>query len=134
MAGTPHAMYQVIHTWSPPEATFRHMLVLELIFTSTPERLAARPAHRAILAELHRRGDLVAAGPWDDDGGALLIFDVEPDVLDQIMEEDPYYATPGVRVAGIRPWSPVVAPASVLADDADQPRMKPRNTAPSVDR
>jgi uncharacterized protein len=86
------------------------MLVLELAFTPTPERLTARPSHRAILAELHQRGDLVAAGPWGDDSGALLIFDVEPAALDQIMEEDPYYRTPGVRVAGIRQWSPVVAP------------------------
>jgi uncharacterized protein len=106
-------MYQLIHTRSPAEATVRRMLVLELVFTPAPERLAARPAHRAVLAELHRGGDLVAAGPWDDDSGALLIFDVEPAALDHIMEEDPYYRTPGVRVVGIRQWSPVVAPPSI---------------------
>jgi uncharacterized protein len=52
----------------------------------------------------------VAAGPWDDDGGALLIFDVAPAVLDRIMREDPYYRTPGVRVVSLRRWSPVVGP------------------------
>src|SRR5262249_14737708 len=34
------------------------------------ERLAARPAHRAVLARLHHEGLLVAAGPWADDMGA----------------------------------------------------------------
>lgn len=101
-------MYHAIQTSSPAEATFQRMLVLELIFTPAPERLSARSAHRAVLTELHRRGDLVAAGPWGDDSGALLIFDVEPAALERIMNEDPYYRTPGVRVAGIRQWSPVV--------------------------
>ena len=87
------------------------MLILELAFTSSPERLAARSAHRALLSELHERGDLVAAGPWGDDSGALLIFDVEPAVLERIMDEDPYYRTSGVRVLSIRQWAPVVAPA-----------------------
>ncbi len=36
---------------------------------------------------LHAAGQLVMAGPWAD---------------------DPYYATPGVRVKSLREWQPIV--------------------------
>ncbi|AKH82691.1 hypothetical protein AA958_11120 [Streptomyces sp. CNQ-509] len=86
------------------------MLVLELSFSPTPDRLAARTAHRERLARLHRDKVLLAAGPWADDSGALLVFDTTRDRLDALMADDPYYRTPGVRVVGVREWSPVVAP------------------------
>ncbi|MEU3193361.1 YciI family protein [Streptomyces sp. NPDC006992] len=88
------------------------MLILELAFTDGPERLAARPAHRKQLACLHERGKLVAAGPWTDDSGAALIFDVSRRELDALLSADPYYRTPGVRVVSVREWAPVVGPAA----------------------
>ncbi|MBT2408478.1 MULTISPECIES: YciI family protein, partial [unclassified Streptomyces] len=72
------------------------------------ERLAGRPAHRALLQGLHEEGHLVAAGPWADDTGALLVFDVERGELDRLLEADPYYRTPGVEVLGVREWAPMV--------------------------
>ncbi|NEB06092.1 YciI family protein [Streptomyces sp. SID13726] len=85
------------------------MLVVELVFAPAPERLAARPAHRAALAGLHAEGQLFAAGPWADDQGALLVFVVGRERLEEILEEDPYYRrTPGVEVRSVREWSPVV--------------------------
>ncbi|MEL3949933.1 MULTISPECIES: YciI family protein [Streptomyces] len=89
------------------------MLILELAFTAdaTPERLAARPAHRQRLTRLHAEGRLVAAGPFADDSGAVLIFDVDRPGLEEIMAADPYYGTPGVRVHGVREWTPLVGPA-----------------------
>jgi uncharacterized protein len=86
------------------------MMILELAFTASPERLAARPAHRLFLARLHEEGCLLAAGPWADDSGALLVFDVERAELRRILDADPYYRTPGVEVAAIREWAPVVGP------------------------
>jgi uncharacterized protein YciI len=85
------------------------MFVLELSFGDEPERLAARPAHRERLQELHRAGRLVMAGPFADDSGALLIFDV-PDAaaLDEVVAQDPYFRTPGVTITGRREWSPIV--------------------------
>ncbi|GAB3984383.1 hypothetical protein GCM10029978_093920 [Actinoallomurus acanthiterrae] len=80
------------------------MLIVELAFTESPERLAARPAHRQFLARLHAEGRLIAAGPWADDSGAMLIFDVDRTGLDAIMDADPYYTTPGVRVHDVREW------------------------------
>ncbi|WP_433182701.1 YciI family protein [Actinoallomurus sp. CA-150999] len=86
------------------------MLIVELAFTEHPERLAARPAHRQVLARLHADGRLIAAGPWADDTGAMLIFDVDRPGLDAIMDADPYYNTPGVRVHDIREWTLIVGP------------------------
>ncbi|MFG3259484.1 YciI family protein [Streptomyces sp. NPDC048172] len=84
------------------------MLILELAFSATPERLAARPAHRDVLARLHAEGKLLAAGPWADDSGALLVFTADRAALDRVMDDDPYYRTPGVEVLGVREWTPVV--------------------------
>lgn len=84
------------------------MLILELAFTPDPERLAARPAHRDRLTRLHAEGRLVAAGPWADDSGAVLIFDVDRPELAEIMAADPYYGTAGVRVHAVREWAPLV--------------------------
>ncbi|MEV0636809.1 hypothetical protein AB0I77_17960 [Streptomyces sp. NPDC050619] len=64
------------------------MYVVELAFTCTPERPAARPAHRATLARLHAEGKRVAAGPWADDNGALLVFALDRTQLEQVMSRN----------------------------------------------
>jgi uncharacterized protein YciI len=87
------------------------MYVLELTFSDDKEqRLAARPAHRAKLTALHQDGRLIMAGPWPDDSGAPLVFDADEAGVREIMADDPYYATPGVTVAALRQWNPVVGP------------------------
>lgn len=84
------------------------MFVVELTFTDDPARLAARPAHRERLRRLHADGLLVMSGPFADDSGALLIFDVDdPAALARILADDPYYSAPGVTVARRKPWSPI---------------------------
>lgn len=84
------------------------MVVVELAFTATAERLAARPAHRAYLTRLRDEGALLAAGPWADDSGALLVFTADRDAVEQILRTDPYYRTAGVEVTAVRDWHPVV--------------------------
>jgi uncharacterized protein YciI len=84
------------------------MIVLELAFDDSPQRLAARPAHRQRLAELHASGELVMAGPFADDSGALLVFAGGRSEVDAIVAGDPYYAVDGVRVVGLREWLPIV--------------------------
>jgi uncharacterized protein len=92
------------------------MWTIELRFsaadaTQTAARLAARPAHRACLAEHHVAGRLLAAGPFADDSGALLLFDVPDRVeLDRLLDADPYYRLPGVELISVREWCPVVSP------------------------
>jgi uncharacterized protein len=84
------------------------MYLLELAFDGNPARLDARPAHRERLARLHEDKVLVLAGPYPDDSGALLVFDV-PDLaaLARIVDEDPYYRAPGVTIVRQQEWVPV---------------------------
>jgi uncharacterized protein YciI len=84
------------------------MICVELSFIDHPARLAARPAHRDRLRTLHEQGELLLAGPWEDDSGALLVFTVDRARLDQIMAEDPYFTTTGVEVVSLREWRPIV--------------------------
>ena len=86
------------------------MVCIELSFTDDPARLTARPEHRRLLEELHRRGALLAAGPWDDDSGALLILDTGTQEADEVMAADPYFTTAGVSVVAVRTWQPVIGP------------------------
>ena len=92
------------------------MWIIELRFSAaddshTADRLAARPAHRARLVEHHAAGRLLAAGPFADESGAQLIFDVaERAELDRPVGADPYDGLPGVEVTSIREWHPVVGP------------------------
>lgn len=85
------------------------LFVVELAFAANPERLAARPAHRQRLQQLHAEGVVFAAGPFDGDTGAMLIFIVHDlAALDTLLTADPYFRTPGVTVVSKRRWSPVV--------------------------
>ncbi|MEU8301173.1 YciI family protein [Micromonospora sp. NPDC048909] len=83
------------------------MWIVELTFTSDPERLAARAAHRSRLAALHRDGTVRMAGPFADDSGAMIVIDA-PDrqSVDALIAADPYFTTPGVTIAQIRNWHP----------------------------
>jgi uncharacterized protein len=85
------------------------MYVVELAFGPEPERLAARPAHRERLQQLRDAGQVVLAGPWADDSGALLVFDVASHgALDRLLDDDPYFRTPGVTVVRSAEWTPIV--------------------------
>jgi len=84
------------------------MYVVELDFDDDSRRLEARPAHRDRLQTLSSQGTLVLAGPWTDDAGAMLVFDLPSEaVLREVMEQDPYYDTPGVTVRRIRELQPI---------------------------
>jgi uncharacterized protein YciI len=83
------------------------MFAVLLTFSDDSARLALRPGHRERLAGLAADGKLLAAGPWSDESGALLVFLVESrDELDAIMAVDPYYSAAGVG-ATVQEWSPV---------------------------
>jgi uncharacterized protein len=89
------------------------MICIELRFDDNPARLAARPQHRRRLDELHAQGDLLLAGPWADDSGALLIFNADIARVRDVIQDDPYYTTPGVTVLGIRDWTPIAGSALI---------------------
>ena len=84
------------------------MYLLELAFDGNPARLELRPAHRERLARMHAAGELVMAGPYADDSGALLLFDVaDLAALARIVDDDPYYRAPGVTIVRQQEWAPI---------------------------
>jgi uncharacterized protein len=103
-------VYRPIQTPTADIPSVLAMMCLELQFDAddSEARLAARPQHRQRLEQLKADGDLVLAGPWADDSGALLIFRADEARVRQIVEDDPYYTTPGVTVLGVRAWQPIV--------------------------
>ena len=84
------------------------MIAVITSFADDPARLALRPRHRELLAEMHEEGLLIAAGPFGDQSGALLLFETD-DVAEvkAAMARDPYYSAPGVSVVTIQPWTVV---------------------------
>ncbi|WP_442935254.1 YciI family protein [Micromonospora sp. CPCC 206061] len=116
-------MYPVIQRPSRPRPYGAGMWIVELRFSDAPERLAARPAHRERLAELHHAGAVRMAGPLADGSGAVLVFDVpDEDALDRLLDADPYFATLGVEVASKRAWEPLT-----LCAPAGSPRPVPES-------
>ncbi|GAB3830752.1 hypothetical protein GCM10027610_019670 [Dactylosporangium cerinum] len=83
------------------------VFLLELAFDGSPDRLALRPAHRERLQALHAAGKVVLAGPYSDESGALLVFDVSAAEFAAIIDEDPYYRAPGVTIARRQEWNPI---------------------------
>ncbi|AOS66010.1 YciI family protein [Actinoalloteichus hymeniacidonis] len=83
---------------------------VELVFSSDTEgRLAVRPAHRDYLTGLAEKGILLSAGPWADDTGALLVYDVaDEDELEQVLNDDPYWPAEVVDEVVIREWTPLI--------------------------
>ncbi len=84
------------------------MYAVQLAFSDDPARLDLRPGHRERLARLADEGRLLAAGPWSDESGSLLVFLVDHrDDVDAILAGDPYYSAPGVTVA-VHEWNAVI--------------------------
>jgi hypothetical protein len=68
-----------------------------------------RPAHRDYLRVLVAEGIVVVAGPWADDSGGFIIFQVRDRVqLDQLLAEDPY-TTEGIAAdRQVKEWKAVL--------------------------
>jgi len=85
------------------------MFILEVAILPTPERLAARPAHRELLAELKKQGKVHMAGPLADDTTAVIVWDVDTrEEVEALMAAAPYYSTNGVTTTSIREWTPFI--------------------------
>ena len=86
------------------------MWIIDLAFTGRPERLAARPAHRKVLEQLHEQGIVRMAGPLADDSGAVIVVDaVNLDAVQRLIAADPYFSTSGVSVERVRQWEPFLS-------------------------
>ena len=71
---------------------------------------ALRPVHRQYLTELRQRGQLVAAGPFTDDSGALIIYEAaSADEAEKLLQGDPFHHNGIFLKYVLRPWNPVFA-------------------------
>jgi uncharacterized protein len=84
------------------------IFVLQLGFKNNDRRLEVRPAHREYLASLREEGKLVSAGPWADDTGAMLLYDVTGEAeVREILAKDPYTPADVYDIADLREWRPL---------------------------
>jgi len=71
---------------------------------------ALRPVHRQYLAGLRERGQLVAAGPFTDDSGALIVYEAPTkEEAEALLKGDPFHAGGIFLRWQLRPWNVVIA-------------------------
>jgi uncharacterized protein YciI len=89
-----------------------------LTYSYTPDvalQDANRPSHIDYLRKLVDDGTLVVSGPWgpDDARGGLLVYRADDrDVVQTIMDNDPFVTSGVVADARIREWVPLLGPAA----------------------
>lgn len=83
-------------------------------FTEDEElRLQTRPVHREYLRSLLDAGKLAMSGPWADDTGALIIYQVESMAeAERILDDDPYRSAGVIANATLKEWRVVMRAAA----------------------
>lgn len=83
--------------------------VVEIVYGEDRDRwLQARPAHRQYCQQLAGRGVLLVGGPFEDERGALLIYEVaDADELRRVLDADPYAKAGVLAETTIREWNAV---------------------------
>ena len=85
-----------------------YVVQLRFDLAESDRRMAVRPAHREYLTELKTAGKLVAAGPFADQTGALLVYDVADEAeLRDILAKDPYTPANVAEIATLAEWEPL---------------------------
>ena len=64
-----------------------------------------RPAHRDYLRELIAKGQLVIAGPFTDNSGGFIVYEVKSEAeVEPIIKADPFFKGGVFQTWVIRPW------------------------------
>ena len=72
-------------------------------------RLRTRPTHREYLQSLFDKGKIVMSGPWEDETGMLLVYDVaDMGEAEQLLAHDPYRSAGVLANATIKEWRVVL--------------------------
>jgi uncharacterized protein YciI len=67
-----------------------------------------RPEHRRYLGSLQEQGKLVAAGPFANDVGALIIYEADSEeATSQLIQNDPFHKAGIFAQYTIRAWTKV---------------------------
>jgi uncharacterized protein YciI len=78
-------------------------------YTSDKAKIAeVRPTHRQYLTGLKDAGKLVAAGPFTDDSGALIVYEAPSrEDAETLLKSDPFHKNGIFQTYQLRPWNPV---------------------------
>jgi uncharacterized protein len=72
-------------------------------------RLRTRPTHREYLRSLFDVGKIVMSGPWEDETGMLIVYDVaDMAVAERLLAQDPYRSAGVLANATIKKWRVVL--------------------------
>jgi uncharacterized protein len=72
-------------------------------------RLRTRPTHREYLRSLFDVGKIVMSGPWEDETGMLIVYDVaDMAEAEQLLAQDPYRSAGVLANATIKKWRVVL--------------------------
>ena len=71
---------------------------------------AHRPPHREYLRGLVEQGILVIAGPFTDNTGGFIVYDVDSEEkVEEVIKGDPFYKNGVFKTWTIRPWRLAIA-------------------------
>ena len=74
-----------------------------------------RPPHREYLRGLIEKGILVIAGPFIDNSGGFIVYNVDDESqIEGIIKADPFYTSGVFQTWKIRPWKIVMANRELL--------------------
>ncbi len=83
--------------------------VLEYRYVDMDARARVRPDHLAFMSGLLEAGQVLAAGPIGDGGGAMAVFRADDEhAMRAIIAADPYTAAGVTSDHVLRPWQVVV--------------------------
>jgi uncharacterized protein YciI len=85
-------------------------------YAGNPDLIAvSRPAHRAYLTTLIAKGQLVVAGPFLDDSGALIVYETEsPEAAEALIRADPFHEAGVFQSWQLKPWKTVFGNPGLL--------------------
>lgn len=74
-----------------------------------------RPAHRDYLRELIANNKLAIAGPFTDNSGGFIVYNVEQESeVEGIIKADPFYKCGVFQTWVIRPWKIVMSNSQLM--------------------
>lgn len=81
------------------------LFVLTYGYNDTPLRAERRDDHVAHLKSLKKQGSLVAAGPYEDQAGGMIVLSADDEASAQVLvDQDPYTKLEVTRDRSLREW------------------------------
>jgi uncharacterized protein len=78
------------------------------VYGNQEQIAGVRPRHREYLGKLKEEGKIVASGPFEDDSGALIIYEADDQAeAESFIEGDPFRAAGVFQSYTIKPWRQV---------------------------